>query len=169
MCALLNDAGIEARLENWYYATLDAFMVPALSGVGVLAPGRQADEARALIIQYVESAEERLRQVYPELDTAPIKRNHWGAFTLIGLSCGWTYFPAALLLATAFICAGGLLTDQPMTLGLELALSQFATLAWLEGLYMTAGSLVTFLVPLGFFVFLARRFLNKRASQKQPI
>lgn len=165
-CALLNDAGIPASLENWYHAMIDWGALQALGGVGVLVPASRLAEAREVIIAYAESADERLRGDFPDLETAPLRPKRSRQFVLIGYYTGLLLVPFILL----FMLIEVVTQVQAISAGgpfrWELVGAQLADARWGYLVGYAGFVAVYFLVPFLFFVFLSRRFLARRAEMK---
>ena len=167
VCALLKDAGIDAHLDNWHHASAHWYVTTALGGVGVLVSEADANNARDIIQEYVSSAEERLLAEFQALPAEKPDRKLWFKLSFFGFEFGWSLI--LLTLVMAVLLAGfGIVSDAQNTgFSLQLALSHLAQIDWVFGLALLAWNSGSFLVLLGIFVFLARRFLNQRARQKQ--
>lgn len=168
VCALLNDAGIPASLENWHHAMIDWGALQALFGVGVQVPVGQFDTARQAIIEYAESAEDRLSTEFPRLEEYPLKPKRLRYFILLAFYTGLAYLP--LIVVPALVEGGLRVFADARTYGFDWSLIpvHFDWRAWLGLAIAQVLGAAYFLVPLSVFVFLARRFLNQRAKQKQP-
>lgn len=169
ICALLNDAGIEAWLDNWYHAANDWLISLALGGVGVLVPEAKKTEAEHALADHLNTAEHRLREAFPDMDGAPLKKSRLRAWTFVSLYNTWGLILLSIPLITAVILIGNLTDGTGEGLVLEKIQAAFAAYDWIRMLIRAAGTLALFLVLLAIFVFLARRFLNQRARQQQPL
>lgn len=169
VCALLNDAGIEAWLENWHHATVDWLSLMAFGGVGVLVPQSMAAEARERIIEAATHAEHHLNAEFPGLTDDRPSRGRLRAFAFVGLYHGWSYYLLALMLAYIMAMSDASLAVPSGMADPVPAAERLTSVYWGDGLLWIASSLVEFLVLLAIFVFLARRFLNQRARQQQPL
>ncbi|PKP82351.1 MAG: hypothetical protein CVT79_05325 [Alphaproteobacteria bacterium HGW-Alphaproteobacteria-18] len=167
VCALLNDAGIPASLENWHHAMIDWGALQALGGVGVLVPAGQFDDARRAIIEYAESAEDRLSAEFPKLEDYPLKPKRLRYYILLAYYTGLAYLP--LIVIPALIAGGLRVSADAKIYGFDWSLIplHFNWIDWLALALAQIFAAAYFLVPLSVFVFLARRFLNQRARQKQ--
>lgn len=76
VCALLENAGIPASIDNWHHITMDWGAVHALGGVALRVPAALLDAARQTIIDHAESADDRLASEFPQpnADSLPQKR-----------------------------------------------------------------------------------------------
>lgn len=164
--ALLNDAGIAASLENWHHAMMDWGVLQALGGVGVRVPADRLREAQAAIIDYAESADERLRVDFPDLETTPSKPKRFRQFVLTGYYTGLLLVPLILLFMLIEVVAQVRAVSADGGFGWELAGARLAEADWVLLLGYVAFSAMWFLVPLVIFVFLARQFLSRRAKMK---
>ena len=166
ICALLNDAGIPAHLENWHHAMIDWGVLQALGGVGVLVPASEAVAARETIIAYVQSADERLHGSFPELETTPLKQGKLRQYVLISYYTGLILIPFMILFmlievahtVSAHSAGGPFRWDM---LGAYLAAAH-----WGYFLAYAAFAAASFLVPLSILVFLSRRFLARHSEVK---
>ncbi len=166
ICALLNDAGIAASLENWHHAMIDWGVLQALGGVGVLVPANQLPEARDVIIAYAESADERLRGDFPDLETAPLNPKRFRQLVLIGYYTGLLLVPFILLFMLIEVAAQVEAVSAGGPFRWELLGAHLADAEWGFLLGYVAFAAVYFLVPLLLFVFLSRQFLARRAKLK---
>ena len=166
VCALLNDAGIPASLENWHHAMIHWGVLPALGGVGVHVPAGMAEQARQVIIEYVESAEERLRTDFPDLDAAPLKPKRLRQFILIGYCTGLLLVPFILLFMLIEVVARVQAFSAGGPFRWELLGAYLTDARWGYLLGYIAFTAVYFLVPLLIFVFLSHPFLSRRAKMK---
>jgi hypothetical protein len=168
VCALLNDAGIPASLENWHHAMIDWGVIPALSGVGVRVPAAELEAARAAIIEYATSAEARLREEFPDFIAHPLfaDRHRLLLVLVFALQTGLItvlLVPIAAILQI-FFSAG----EQPVfPWGFWIPEGwEYERAGWLfsstVGTLFAAPIIVAYFV----FVFLTRRFLARRAEMK---
>lgn len=168
VCALLNDADIEAWLDNWYHAANDWLISLALGGVGVLVPEAQKVEAERALAEHLDTGEHRLGEEFPDMDRRPLKKSRLRAWTFVSLYNTW----GLILLSIPFIAGGILIGSIAESAGeglnVEKISASFAAYDWTRMLTWAAATFALFLVLLGIFVFLARRFLNQRARQKHP-
>lgn len=167
VCALLNDAGIPASLENWHHAMIDWGVLQALNGVAVCVPAYQIEAAKQAIIEYADSAEDRLKGEFESLDPYPLKPKMLRVYILIAFFSGLAYAP--VFLAAALLRAAMHVTHDARSYGFDWSLVafHFGRIDWLTLLGAHLFAMVYFLVPLSIFVFLARQFLDQRAAQKQ--
>lgn len=166
VCALLNDAGIPASLENWHHAMIDWGVLQALSGVGVLVPASLLPEARDVIIAYAESADERLRGDFPDLETAPLRPKRFRQIVLIGYYSGVLLLPFILLFMLIEVVSQVQAVSAGGPFRWELLAAQLAEARWGYLLGYVSFVAVYFLAPLAIVVFLSRRFLARRADMK---
>lgn len=166
VCALLNDAGIPASLENWHHAVIDWGALQALGGVGVLVPAGQVDAARRAIIEYAESADDRLSAEFPILEDYPLKPKRLRYYILLSYYTGLAALP--LIVVPALIIGALEVLADARIYGFDWSLIplHFDWRNWLVLALAQIAAAAYFLVPLSVFVFLARRFLNQRARQK---
>lgn len=165
VCALLNDAGIPASLENWNHAMMDWGSLQALGGVGVRVPAGQLEAARAAIIGYAESAEARLKDDFPDLETVPSKPKRFRHLVLMGYYTGALLLPIIILimLIEVYVRAAA---NSYAGLDWPLVRAELYAASWTYLAIWAIGAACYFLVPLTIFVFLARRFLARRAALK---
>lgn len=154
VCALLNDAGIPASLENWHHAMIDWGVLQALSGVGVLVPASEVKAAREVIVQYAASADERLRGEFPELETGPLKPKRFRQFILIGYYSSLLLIPLILVLMLIEILHRVGLTSPPDSFNWAGFEAELATADWMGLLVWFVSAAMAFLVPLSILVFL---------------
>lgn len=168
VCALLNDAGIPASLENWHHAMIDWGVLQALGGVGVRVPADMLDAAREAIIGYAESADERLQGEFPDLETGPLKPKRFRQFVLIGYYSNLLLAPLiiALMLIEIFYRVG--LASLPGGFNWAVFEAELAMAHWSVLFVTLVTAAASFLVPLAILVLFARRFLARRAALKVP-
>lgn len=166
VCALLNDAGIPASLENWHHAMIDWGVMQALSGVGVLVPASEGGRARAAIIEYTESADERLREDFPDLEPGPLRPKRLRQFVLIGYFTGILYVPLILLFMLIELVSHILSISAGVPFEWDLLGATLANAEWGQLVFAVTFAAAGFLVPLGIFVFLTRQFLARRTEMK---
>lgn len=169
VCALLNDAGIEAWLDNWYHAANDWLISLALGGVGVLVPEARQAEAERALADHLDTAEYRLREAFPDMDEAPLKKSRLRAWTFVSLYNTWGLILLSIPLIAAVVLIGSVTDGAGEGLAMQQIKAGFAAYDWTRMLIWAAATLALFLVLLAIFVFLARRFLNQRARQQQPL
>jgi hypothetical protein len=166
VCALLNDAGIPASLENWHHAMMHWGMLPALGGVGVQVPATRADEARDAIITYAESATERLKTEFPDMEFTPLRPSRWRQLVLIGYYTGLLLMPLLIAFMLAELVNRARSASPEGGIAWSVFMSEFGAARWGELLIWTVAAALSFLVPLAIFEFFARRFLAYRAVVK---
>lgn len=168
VCTLLDDAGIPAALENWHHAMIDWGALQALGGVGVKVPAARFDEARQAIINYAETANERLAEEFPELEPYPLQPKRLRFYILIAFYTGLVFLPIMVVLGLLDLALRIAADVRVYGFDWSLIPLHFNGIEWLAIVGAHIFAAAYFLVPLSIFVFLARRFLNKRARQKQP-
>lgn len=166
VCALLSDAGITASLENWHHAMINWGIIPAMGGVGVLVPSSQADQARIAIIEYAQSAEERLRAEFSDLDNAPLAPDRVRQFVLIICFSGLVYVPINVAIMFVALAIWTSATSKSEAVDWTPMLTELANLDWFYFLLEHIFAALEFAILLVLLIFIARRFLARRAAQK---
>lgn len=168
VCALLENAGIPTSIDSWHHAMIDWGVVQALGGVAVRVPASLFNVARQTIIDYADSAEDRLSSEFPLLDPYPLPQNRLRYYILMIFFTG--FFLPPLLLLTDLVAVGVRVIADARLHGLDwpTIAAHLGGIRWMETSLMPLFGIAYFLVPLSIFVFLARRFLNQRARQKHP-
>lgn len=169
VCGLLRDAGIRASLENWHHAMTDWGTLLALGGVGIIVPSDDVVTARQAIVSYSETAEERLRGDFPDLDSTPMPPKRYRHMILLG------YYTGLLLLP--FTLAGMLIeifrraTISPASGHLDWSIVQQEILGahWPALIVAMLSAALYFLVPFAIFVSVSRQFLARRAALKATL
>jgi hypothetical protein len=166
VCALLNDAGIPAHLENWHHAMIDWGALQALGGVGVLVPASEADAAREAIISYAQSADERLRGDFPELETGPVPPNRLRSIIAIAVYSGLAYLPLQILYKLLLALEVTLFETRSTGFSFSELWIRIAAAGWFELLFLTGFGLAYYLIPMTILAWFARKFLARRAEMK---
>jgi hypothetical protein len=166
VCALLNDADIPASLENWHHAMIHWGVLPALGGVGVHVPAGMAEPARRVIIEYVESAEERLETEFPDLENIPLPPRRWRQAILIGYYTGLLLIPFIIAFMLADMVSRARSVSTEGAFAWPVLLSEVRAAYWGDLAIWCVDAALSFVVPLAILVLLARRFLARRAAMK---
>lgn len=169
VCSLLSDAGIPASLDNWYHATTDWALLPALGGVGVLIPASSRCQALQAMSDYANTARERLCAEFADIDFEPIRTDRARKLiTLLIQTCLVYFFITLIVVSLDIAFPHARLSNVDGFYNYIYSTLDFRRADWLVYSMSSLIYLSPVLVPLSIFVFLARRFLNKRARQKQP-
>jgi hypothetical protein len=129
-------------------------------------PQEDGEAAREIIIEYAETADERLLEHFSDLEAGPAKPKRFRRPVLLAYYSGALLIPLVVACMLTEVFARAILYSSTGELDWAIVRAELYAAHWTYFIIYIIGAALYFLVPLSVFVRLGERFLARRTAQK---